>query len=136
MDTLFQIVNTLGLISWIYLIGWSKGTRTITILRFGVITALGLTYIFLIAPLMVNMESDTFTSLENIQAMFLDDRMTVAGWIHYLAFDLFVGTWIVTEGISRKMPRWKYILCLPFTFMFGPLGLLLFYLMLYFHKNK
>lgn len=127
MDTIFQIANTLGLLSWIYLIGWPRGTRTIKVLRYGVITALGLTYIFLIAPLIVNMEADTFTSLDNIQQMFLDDRMTVAGWIHYLAFDLFVGTYIVKEGIRLRMPRWHYTICLPFAFMFGPVGLLMFY---------
>jgi len=44
----------------------------------------------------------------------------LAGWTHYLAFDLFVGAWIVRE--SRRIgvgPR----IFLFFTLMAGPIGL-------------
>jgi hypothetical protein len=46
----------------------------------------------------------------------------VAGWIHYLAFDLFIGAWIVEDALSRGVPAWLSIGVLPFTFMFGPHG--------------
>ncbi|MQB08049.1 DUF4281 domain-containing protein [Agrobacterium tumefaciens] len=47
------------------------------------------------------------------------------GWLHYLAFDLFVGSWIVTDGLERGVHRWLLFSCLALTFLFGPAGLLL-----------
>jgi len=70
-----------------------------------------------------------FSKLENVKALFQNDYALAAGWVHYLAFDLFVGAHIVREGIRLEIPRWQYSLCLPFAFMFGPVGLLLFYIL-------
>ena len=50
------------------------------------------------------------------------------GWTHYLAFDLFIGTWIAVEADKRGYNRLLQAPMLVATFMFGPLGLLLFYL--------
>lgn len=44
----------------------------------------------------------------------------------YLAFDLFVGSWIVEDGLTRGINRFALIPCLGLTFLFGPAGLLLF----------
>ena len=68
-----------------------------------------------------------FGSIEEIRALFANDSALVAGWFHYLAFDLFVGTWIVREGLKHNLPRLLLLLCLPLTFLFGPAGLLLFF---------
>jgi hypothetical protein len=73
-----------------------------------------------------NFDPVAFSSLEGIKVLFANDTALVAGWIHYLAFDLFVGTYIVQKGVETQIPRWLFTLCLPFTFMFGPLGLLIF----------
>ena len=50
----------------------------------------------------------------------------VAGWAHYLAFDLFVGAWIVEDALKRGAPAWLRMVPLPLTLMFGPAGLLLY----------
>jgi len=55
------------------------------------------------------------------------DGGLVAGWIHYLAFDLFVGLWIATEADKAGISRWLQAPILVATFMFGPIGLLLFF---------
>ena len=54
--------------------------------------------------------------------------MLVAGWVHYLAFDLFIGTWIAVEAVKRGWNRLLQAPILVATFMFGPVGLLLFYI--------
>src|SRR3546814_9733804 len=53
--------------------------------------------------------------------------MLTAGWYHYLAFDLFVGTWIAREGMRLNMPRLLLVPCFALTFWFGPAGLLVFF---------
>ena len=67
-----------------------------------------------------------FGSLSEVRALFANDAALDAGWLHYLAFDLFVGSWIVRQGTLEGIhPLWL-LLCLPVTFLFGPIGFLLF----------
>ena len=67
-----------------------------------------------------------YGSIEEIRALFASDSALVAGWFHYLAFDLFVGSWIVRDGLERKLHPLLILPCLPLTFLFGPAGLLLY----------
>jgi hypothetical protein len=48
------------------------------------------------------------------------------GWAHYLAFDLFVGSWEVRDSQRLKIPHWQVVPCLLFTLMVGPVGLVLY----------
>jgi uncharacterized membrane protein YhdT len=45
-----------------------------------------------------------------------------AGWLHYLAFALLIGTWEAHDGVERGVPRWLLVPCLFLTLMFGPMG--------------
>ncbi len=65
-----------------------------------------------------------FDTLENVQLLFTAPWAALAGWVHYLAFDLFIGAWISKRVMEEGMPRLLLIVLLPLTFMFGPAGLL------------
>jgi hypothetical protein len=65
-----------------------------------------------------------FDTLENVQLLFTAPWAALAGWVHYLAFDLFIGAWIAKRVMTEGMSRWWLIGLLPLTFMFGPAGLL------------
>lgn len=67
-----------------------------------------------------------FGSIGEVRALFANDSALAAGWLHYLAFDLFVGSWIAADGLKRRVPALLILPCLPLTFLFGPLGLLLY----------
>lgn len=73
------------------------------------------------------LENGGFGSIEEVRALFADDHALAAGWLHYLAFDLFVGAWIARDGAARGVPALAVLPCLPLTFLFGPAGLLLYY---------
>jgi TRAP-type C4-dicarboxylate transport system permease small subunit len=66
--------------------------------------------------------------LANVKALFQNDDAVAAGWLHYLAFDLFVGAYVVRESQKLGISRWIFTLILPFTFMFGPVGYLIFFI--------
>jgi hypothetical protein len=70
-----------------------------------------------------------FGSIEQVRALFASDSALTAGWLHYLAFDLFIGSWITASGLKNRVPALLILPCLPLTFLFGPLGLLLFILL-------
>ena len=66
--------------------------------------------------------------LANVKLLFTSDWAALAGWVHYLAFDLLVGSWIAREVMQRGQPRLLLVPLLPLTFMFGPAGFLAFHL--------
>jgi hypothetical protein len=70
----------------------------------------------------------TLASFDSIIASLGQPWLFVAGWLHYLAFDLLVGTWEVSTAREEGIPHWAVIPCLVLTFMLGPVGFLLFLL--------
>ena len=68
----------------------------------------------------------SFTDLEGIHDLYQNRSALTASWLHFLAFDMFAGAWMVRDGATRGIPLLLILFCLPFTFIFGPLGLLLY----------
>ncbi len=74
-------------------------------------------------------EGAGFADLESLMKMFQSPWAVIAGWVHYLVFDLFIGAWIVRDAKRQGINHW---LTLPFLFatmMAGPLGLMLYLLL-------
>lgn len=69
-----------------------------------------------------------FGSLAEVTLLFQTPANLLAGWIHYLVFDLFLGAWETRDAAARGIPHLALIPCLAGTFLFGPLGLLLYLL--------
>jgi hypothetical protein len=67
-----------------------------------------------------------FNSLQQVAALFSVPAALLAGWIHYLAFDLFIGSWEVRDSQRLKISHWLVVPCLVLTFLFGPIGLALY----------
>ena len=67
-----------------------------------------------------------FDSLANVMMLFDSPMVALAGWVHYLAFDLFVGAWVVRRARRDGVAHILVLQCLLLTFLFGPIGLLLF----------
>lgn len=127
-DTLFSAASTAAMAGWIALILLPRWPMLIAGLRYALIGGLSLTYAALIFVYFFRVEGGGFGSITQVRALFASDPVLVAGWIHYLAFDLFVGSWIAVEADRRRFNRVLQVPILAATFMFGPLGLLLFYL--------
>ena len=67
-----------------------------------------------------------FDSIEGVRALFANDSALAAGWLHYLAFDLFVGTWIARDSVERRVNGLLVLPCLVLTLLAGPAGFLLY----------
>jgi Domain of unknown function (DUF4281) len=67
-----------------------------------------------------------FDSLANVMALFTNPGVALAGWIHYLTFDLFIGAWIVRTARVETINHLFVLPCLALTFLFGPAGFLSF----------
>ncbi len=128
VTSIFSFGNSFVLLGWILLIFLPKWKHTQTIILNGMIVLFALIYSYLLLKDIGSFSIDSFSTLANVKALFQNDNAVAMGWIHYLAFDLFVGAYIVKKSQQLQISRWLYTLPLPFTFMFGPVGYLLFFL--------
>ncbi|MDX2033641.1 MAG: ABA4-like family protein [Blastocatellia bacterium] len=123
-ETIFSICNLAALLGWLLLIGAPRWRWTVRIVRAGILPMLlALVYLLLIVTSIGNVEG-SFNSLAEVGRLFRNERLLLAGWVHYLAFDLFVGSWEVEDASSRTLPHLLVMPCLALTFLLGPIGFL------------
>lgn len=126
VELVFSLCNTAALLSWIALIAGPRWRVITGAIQWGTITSLSVLYAVLIAVFFFRVEGGGFFSLAAVQTLFADRHVALAGWVHYLAFDLFVGLWIAARSDELRISRLVQAPVLVATFMFGPLGFLLF----------
>ena len=126
-EQVFSLVNMTAMAGWILLIlapprHWASAIvagRAIPLLLSGV-------YMLLIAAHWGE-SSGGFGSLTGVASLFASRWLLLSGWIHYLAIDLFTGSWEVRDAESRAISRRLVMPCLGLTFLVGPVGLLSYY---------
>ncbi len=125
-EQIFSIANLIAMISWIILAVAPRWVLTRKIILSGAIPVLlSVAYLVLIVLFFGSAEGG-FSSLAGVMKLFTYEWMVLAGWIHYLAFDLFVGVWEVKDAQAKNISHWFVIPCLILTFMLGPIGFLLY----------
>ncbi|MEP6712543.1 MAG: ABA4-like family protein [Ferruginibacter sp.] len=128
-DSVFQICSTIAIIGWLILIIASPFWADTNKLIIGVVVTLfAIVYSWLISKGFRAGDFEKFGSLDGVMQLFTNKTTVTAGWIHYLAFDLMTGTWITKNAKQHGINHWIIIPCLLFTFMLGPIGLLLYFL--------
>ncbi len=130
---IFQTANTLALVAWLALLlslFWPRARPLVWPATGLVVPAVvGAVYVALLVSTAGEAEGAGFGSIEQVRALFAHDAGLTAGWLHYIAFDLFVGTWIARDGVERGVSGWLIAPCLVLCFLFGPAGLLLYLLL-------
>ncbi|WP_423605014.1 ABA4-like family protein [Sphingomonas sp. MS122] len=92
--------------------------------QFVIPAILAIGYVLLIWQGRDGFDRGGFTSITAVRTLFANDSALAAGWLHYLAFDLFIGAWISRDAAARGISPLIVLPCLPLTFLFGPAGLL------------
>jgi hypothetical protein len=133
---LFGLTNAIAVVAWALLLFGLR--RWLSPIRYAGVGLLCVVYAALFAALLGGLvdpvrdagapASMTDYSVKGLRALFASDGGIVVGWTHYLAFDLFVGTWIAEEADRRGFGRLVQAPILFLTFMAGPLGLLVWFL--------
>lgn len=126
-ETAFSIASLTAIAGWLVLIAGIILNRPLLrdrIAGLAIPLLLSLAYTLLIARFWFATEGG-FNTLANVQKLFAAPWAALAGWIHYLAFDLFVGAVLARRLMERGLPRLVLVAVLPLTFLFGPIGFLL-----------
>ena len=135
LSTAFKYASLIALIGWIILFAyplWPAAARSVVITI--VVASLSATYLYFIffakhldaSGKKVKID---FFSLDGVIRMFTQPRAVLVGWIHYLAFDLMVGLYIVMDAQRVGIAHWWLLPALFLTLMFGPVGLLVYLVM-------
>ena len=126
LDAIFQLCNMSALAGWLVLLASPVAPKVadrVSGLLIPLLLAVG--YAGLVLAFWTRAEGG-FDSLANVMRLFTKPEIALAGWVHYLAFDLFVGAWEVRTARAERIPFIVVVPCLALTFLFGPAGYLAF----------
>jgi hypothetical protein len=125
-ETIFSAANLVALVGWAGL-ALFPGRRAVVdgLCGLAIPALLGIAYAGLVAAFFAGADGG-FSSLASVKALFGSEPLLLAGWLHYLAFDLFIGAWEVRVARAEGIPHLLVLPSLALTFLFGPIGLLLF----------
>ncbi|MCH2346329.1 MAG: DUF4281 domain-containing protein [Pseudomonadales bacterium] len=127
-DFILSLCNNIVVPGWLLLVFLPRWKWTLGVICTGIIPfILGLVYVGLFLSQFGSMPAGGgFGSLNEIATLFSNPYVLAAGWIHYLAFDLFVGAWEVYDSQKFGVSHWLVLPCLFLTLMLGPTGLAMY----------
>src|SRR5687767_15242408 len=125
-DLLFSITNALAMLAWV-LLAAVPGRRWVTDIVTGKVVPMifAVVYVAIVATMFAGADG-SFSTLAGVATLFTNRWLLLAGWLHYLAFDLLIGTWEARDARERGVPHLLLVPCLFATLMFGPAGWLLY----------
>ena len=134
VEHIFTILNFVAMAGWLPLVFLPRARWTSTVALL-MPCLLAIVYVVLVAVTVPGSEGG-FSSLAGVSMLFDNPWALLAGWTHYLAFDLFIGGWEVRDALRRGIPHLIVVPALILTFLFGPAGLLFYLAIRWFWPKK
>lgn len=119
----FTIANISVLPAWFLLVVFPKSQATKTVV-YSWLYPISLALVYLALTIYSFGGEGGMDTLENLKTSFQRSEVLLLGWVHYLAFDLFIGAWISRDSIKNQVSQILVKPCLVLTLFAGPIGLL------------
>src|SRR6185312_7133524 len=129
------VLNLLAMAGWLALVFLPRARWATRLLPLAIPCVFALIYVVLVA-VSLPWRDGGFSSLAGVRTLFENPWALLAGWTHYLAFDLFIGGWEVRDAQQRGIPHLLVVPALVLTFLLGPAGLLLYMAIRWFAPGK
>lgn len=126
LESIFSACSTLAFLGWALLVCLPRQRHAHLAAAVAIPLAIAVVYLVLIVQHFALSEGG-FGSLAEVARLFSNPALLLAGWIHYLAFDLFIGAWQVRDAQRHGINHLVVVPCLLLTFMLGPIGLLAYW---------
>lgn len=123
---IFSVVSGIAALQWLLLIILPKWKVTQWLVHYPVVPLLLSAIYCMYITGFFSIRGGGFNSIQQVRVLFANDGLLLAGWVHYLAFDLLIGFSIIKSAQAKVISHWLIIPCLILTFMFGPCGFLLY----------
>ena len=127
LELIFSVTTLMATAGWLALIFGYRWSPLKRVLTWGLIPLL-LAIAYLVLLLTQHNTQGGLTSLAEMAKLLQNKQVILTFWVHSLAFDLFVGTWETYDAQINKVPHLLVVPALLLTFMFGPVGLGLYFL--------
>ena len=134
-DLIFSLANGLAALGWLLLVVFPFKPFTNRVLVGVVVSLLCATYAVLVYQSLQPSDFTKFSTLQGVASLMSTPGAVLVGWIHYLAFDLVAGMWAFGDAKGRNIPHYLLAICLGFTFIFGPFGFTLYWLLRRFYPK-
>jgi len=134
LSLIFKVASRFTLVGWILLAVFPRWEYSLPVTMGIVILLLCALYTYLIF-LGKHLDEPgqkakgNFWSLKGVMNLFKTPRAVLAGWVHYLAFDLAVGAFIVADAARYDIHQLLLLPILILTLMLGPAGLLAYFIL-------
>ncbi|MEZ5954040.1 MAG: ABA4-like family protein [Hyphomonas sp.] len=129
-ESFYTLINLAVVPAWLMLLLLPRAAMTRAMVHSGLYPlGLGAFYIVVLSLGMFggyHAEGSGFTTASAVSTAFSHPMGVLIGWSHYLVFDLFVGAWEARDARRRGLSHWLVAPSLVVTFLFGPVGLLLY----------
>jgi hypothetical protein len=125
---IFEYANAVAMLAWVLLIAAPHWSWTERIARGIIVVGLAALYVYFVLGAIKMDDFASFGSLHGVMQLFTSEQAVLAGWLHYLAFDLMTGLYIKNDAQKYEINHFIIVPCLLLTFMLGPTGLLLYFL--------
>jgi len=133
----------LGVIPFWFLLILSPSSKTTQIFVNSIILPLflGSAYAYIIYRSILLDESfadifNLYLSLDNLYTVFSTESFLLAFWIHFLALNLFLGSWVSRDAIKYNIPKKLVIFPLVLIYFTGPIGLVFYWFFRIFFAKK
>jgi hypothetical protein len=126
LEQFFSMAGLIAVVGWLLLAIVPRQPIAQLVAGIAIPLMLSVGYLTLIALHLRGAEGG-FGSLADVATLFEKRELLLAGWIHYLAFDLFIGAWETRDAQRNGLPHLVVIPCLVMTSMLGPIGLLFYF---------
>jgi hypothetical protein len=125
-ERLYLVANSVAFLGWLFLLASPWMPRVADIVAgLAIPLLLAVAYAVLMFSV-VDLSAGGFTTLADLMKLFGRPEAVLVGWLHYLAFDLFIGSWQVETARREGIPFVWIVPALVLTLFLGPIGLLVF----------
>ena len=77
-----------------------------------------------------------YLGLDSLNKIYSNESLRLIFWLHFLAINLFVGSWIARDSQRYMVPKILSIPCITIVYFTGPLGIVIYWVVRIFYAKK
>ena len=101
----------------------------------------GLIYVYIFYQLMLLNEDildylSIYSGLDELADLFTNELFLLIFWVHFLAINLFLGSWVSRDALKYNIPKIFSGISLILIYFTGPIGLIVYWILRIFFAKK
>ena len=77
-----------------------------------------------------------YVNLDNLYTVFSVESFLLFFWIHFVALNLFMGSWVSRDAVKYNIPRGLVFIPIVLIYFTGPVGLVIYWMIRIFFAKK